>query len=1165
VILLVLFLYVIPSEHQVTVLMSTASMTKIQVEFSDFDISEGSSITRFVVADGPPRCDYKILGKKSIHRYNNEQSYCTAPVRIGAPIKIKQYYLYPVVISSSYEERNSHITYASIEITLHYTPVSTKFSISPSLKKVFQHLIVNVHDTEDSEPLGYLIITPNSFADEVEPLAQWKEKKGWTVYVRTLSETGSSPSEIEDYIANAYLTWSPPPEYVLLIGDKDSLPAASTNPPASYTDYPYTLIDGDFFAELLIGRLPANNANELNTMVAKIIGYEQNPTLGDPTWYKRSLMTAANFPGFMTTPIPTKRWVRDRLYEHGFTTVDTVYYPPTSSGVPVTTSIDQGVVFVNYRAGDGNIDGWVYPAFTNTEIYGLNNGWKLPIVTSITCFTGQFGAQTCFGEAWLRAGNPTTPKGAVGFIGASGALTSSRWNNCLDQGIYWAFLKEDIYNLGPALYRGKMEVFMDFPNEFFPTPDSGVLYYFHTYNILGDPSLDVWTDTPDTFRVTHNASIPVGTNYLSVDVKNSSNQPVAKALVSLYKDGEVKEVGFTNTSGSVQFNFTTSSQDTLFVTVTKHNYKPHCGFCLVNNSSTYVGYYDHTIDDAGGNNNGDVNPGEPIDMTVTLKNYGTSTTATNISAKLTSTDPNVTITDSTATYSNIAPGGTATASPFIYSISTTVEHDHIIKFNLEITSSQGTWTSSIWITIQAPEFVYQRYQIPDGNGILEPGETNDVAISIKNIGGLTGSNITGILRSDNTGVSVVDSIGSFGSIVIGDSTTNSGNRFNVTASSSLSPGHPIWFTTILSGDNNFSDTVKFIITIGIIDQAKPLGSDGYGYFAYDDIDAGYDEQPTYNWVEIDPDLGGSGTILTLANDETKTVSLPFNFVFYGDSYNRVSISSNGYIAMDSTWVADMYNWGIPGVGGPPLLIAPFWDDLDPNATDSSGNVCYWHDSPNRRFIVEYSRIQHIHDPTNPTPGELQTFEAILYDPVYYPTMTGDGEILFQYKDINNDDQWHNYATVGIEDRNHANGLEYTYANSYPDAAAPLVDNRAIKFTTDPPDTFPFPGSEEEQTSPFNLGMPVFDIYPNPFSKMTNIKLQIPNKPQTLNSKITLNMYDVTGRLIKKFSFFTLDLLSSISVIWDGTDDCGSHVPEGIYFAKLETGTYKIIKKIILIK
>jgi hypothetical protein len=628
-------------------------------------------------------------------------------------------------------------------------------------------------------------------------------------------------------------------------------------------------------------------------------------------------------------------------------------------------------------------------------------------------------------------------------------------------------------------------------------------------------------------------------------------------MVSLYKDNEVKEVEFTNASGQATFNFSTSSQDTLFVTVTKHNFKPYCGDCLVNSSTVYVGHYDHSISDPTGNNNGEVNPGEAIEMQVTLKNYGTSTPATNVSAKLTTTDPLITITDSMQTYGNIAPGGTATGAAYDFNVSTNAKNNHIIKFNLDITTNQGNWNSSIWIDVKAPEFVYQWNQILDGNGALDPGETSDMIISIENTGGLIGNNISGILRSLNPGVSVGDSIGSFGNIPVGDSAANSSNHFAVNASSSISPGHAVGFIIILSGDDNFKDTVEFALVIGVVDQTKPLGRDLYGYFAYDDTDAGYSEKPTYNWIEIDPALGGSGDSLVLENDETKTIDMPFNFKFYGNWYNKVSICSNGYIAMDSTWIADMYNWHILSAGGPPLLIAPFWDDLDPTATDSSGNVSYWHDASNHRFIIEYSRVQHIHDPTNPILAELQTFEVILFDPQYYPTETGDGEIIFQYKDITNDDVWHNYATVGIENREHTIGLEYTYANVYPDAAAPLANNRAIKFTTDPPDTFP--GIEEYNQTFTNNS--ILEVYPNPFRQMINIRF---NTGQSAKG-IALKIYDVSGRLVKDFSRLTLDAQRPTLLSWDGTDDSGKEVPQGVYFLKVESTDSEEIKKIILLK
>jgi len=1135
------------------VLVNKVSTTKWQLEvrFSEINKEEQIPITRFVIADQKPSFEYSIITHDSIVSKTAQDSQNTQPVEITGPIELGGARLYPVVVYPSHPNNGYINHYESIEIELQITPSSKELGLSASLKKVFADLILNFEDNGYTIPSGYLMIAPDTFIDEIAPLAAWKEKKGWHVEVRPLSQTGNTATEIKDYIANAYQTWSPPPEYVLLVGDM--IPPGSNILPVGATDHPYTLIEGnDFFCELLIGRLPAANELELNTMVAKIIGYEQNPLLSDPTWYTRALMVGANEPANMSTPLPTKRWVRDRLIEYGFGTVDTVFFPMPPS--EITDAINQGVLFVNYRAGQGLWGGWPFPYYLRTDVLALNNDWKLPVVTSITCMTGNFTYASCFGKAWLMAGNPITPTGAVAFIGAASTITHSRWNNCLDHGIYWAFARENIADLGPALYRGKMEIYTNFPGD-----TSSSSFYFHTYNLLGDPSLSVWTGIPDTFLVTHSSSIPAGANFLSVTVQNSIAQPVEGAMVSLYKASEVKEVAFTDVSGNVDFNFATSTQDTLFVTVTKQNHKPYQGFCLVTNSSVYVDHFSHTIDDAGGNNNGEVNPGETIELDVTLKNYGNSTTATNVSARLSTTDPLVSVIDSIKTYGSINPGATATASPFVFSVSTNTKNGHVLKFNLNVTSSQGNWTGSVWIGAKAPEFTYQHYQVLDGgNGYLEPGETSDFIISLQNTGQLIGNNITVILRSVNPGIIVTDSVGSFGNIPTGDSATNNGNRFTLSVVNSISPGYALELYAILSGDNDFRDTLEFELTLGPENTTKPFGPDDYGYFAYDDTDVGYDEKPDYNWVEVDPNHGGSGDSLILENDETTTMALPFSFKYYSNWYNQVSISSNGYIAMGATSVADMYNWAIPAAGGPPLLIAPFWDDLDPTFTDSSGNVSYLYDATNHRFIIEYSRMQHVHDPTNPTPGELQTFEVILLDPQYYPTQTGDGEILFQYMDITNDDVWHNYATVGIEDYEHTTGLEYTYANSYPDAAAPLTNNRAIKFTTDPPDTFY--GIREYKNSVATRCR--LNISPNPFSRITDIRYQISDDGY---QKPGLKIYDISGRLVKSFQLPTSHLLSSNLVSWDGTDNVGNRVPEGVYFVRLQGIRFNITEKVILIE
>ena len=92
----------------------------------------------------------------------------------------------------------------------------------------------------------------------------------------------------------------------------------------------------------------------------------------------------------------------------------------------------------------------------------------------------------------------------------------------------------------------------------------------------------------------------------------------------------------------------------------------------------------------------------------------------------------------------------------------------------------------------------------------------------------------------------------------------------------------------------------------------------------------------------------------------------------------------------------------------------FWDDLQ---LTNSGRVYTWYDEINKLFIVQWSRVRTFQ---NNTP---ETFQVILKDPMYYTTPTGDGEIVMQYLDFNNDTngsyswcQIHgNNCTIGIYD------------------------------------------------------------------------------------------------------------------------------------------------------
>ena len=71
----------------------------------------------------------------------------------------------------------------------------------------------------------YLIITYDNFYDALQPLVEWKTRKGMPTVVVKTSQTGSSTTQIRNYIVNAYNTWNPRPEFVLLVGSAAYLPA----------------------------------------------------------------------------------------------------------------------------------------------------------------------------------------------------------------------------------------------------------------------------------------------------------------------------------------------------------------------------------------------------------------------------------------------------------------------------------------------------------------------------------------------------------------------------------------------------------------------------------------------------------------------------------------------------------------------------------------------------------------------------------------------------------------------------------------------------------------------------------------------------------------------------------------------------------------------------
>ncbi|MBL7073765.1 T9SS type A sorting domain-containing protein [candidate division KSB1 bacterium] len=1026
-------------------------------------------------------------------------------------------------------------------------------------KLVVNYDIVRAADVE-LQPSCYLIITKPQYAPILSYLAEWKQRKGIETVVVTTDETGGTKEEILAYVQDAYDSETPP-EYLLLVGDTPDIPHFLSVPsPATgaqnTSDHPYSTLDGDdYFPDLLVGRLSVGSTGELVTVISKIIGYDT--CMVTTGWHKKALVVAGNYsvtPPIPTTPRLTKLWVREKMLNYGFNQVDTVFYPPAFPGTDeISNFINQGVSFVNYR-GWGYYRGWHYPQFYIEDVQGLSNVWKLPVVTSMVCQTGDFAFDRCFGEAWLRVGTAQNPIGGIAFIGPSDLHTQTRHNNSIDAGFYWGILDGDIYRLGEALLRGKIELYNSFPNN--REPGGWTEFYFQVYNILGDPELNMWTDIPQPLLVTHPDTIPLGLNTFSLMVLDSNYTPVPGALVCGWKDDETYVRGLTAGNGGVELPINPETEGTFLLTVTKHNFIPYLADISVLREGVFVGYENSTVDDDGtspsqGNGDGIINPGETIELGVTLKNFGT-TSAPGVTANLAENDPYVEIAIDEVSYGNIE-GGQSMSPPdsFVFTVSPECPHNHAINFTLTAQDEGGTpWVSKLALVVGSAKLVYQSHTIEaGGDGFLDPGETAELTVTIQNDGSFTATGVTGILRANTNAVSVLDSVVTFGNINPGSQAVGQ-SSFLVQAEPSTYSGRLVGFQIQLtSGEVNLGRT-GFQLTIGQVDSTAPLGPDGYGYFAYDHYDTHYEEAPVYDWVEIDPAYGGLGTAFTMADDQSRALPLPFGFRYYGQDYDTITVCSNGWIAMGSTWMYDFINWAIPAALGPYGMIAPFWDDLDSSLVvgghENVINVFYWDDDQNHRFVVEWSRVLNRY---NSAP---ETFEVILFDPVHYPTETGDGEILFQYHTINNVDWDNNFATVGIENPEGSDGIEYSYVNRYPLAAGMLRDSMAIKFTTDPPDTF-FTGVKEK-TSGVPLKFALYPNYPNPFNPRTVIRYDLPR-----SGSLRLRVFNLRGQEVARL----VDGVKGPGSHWIWWDASG--LPSGLYFYRLESGGMIRVRKCLLIK
>jgi uncharacterized repeat protein (TIGR01451 family) len=347
----------------------------------------------------------------------------------------------------------------------------------------------------------YLIITHAAFTEAAARLAEFRADQGLrvaTIQITDIYDEFSGglfdPAAIRDFLSYTYYHWRPPaPLYVLLVGDAnydflDYLGTGNDNYVPTHlfdsaligqtpSDNWFVSVSGDDpLPDMLIGRLSVRTLSEANTVMDKILDYEENPPPGD--WRQKALFVADDETSFEAISdgliaILPAGYTAQRIYA-------ILYRQPYDPTTEILKAIDRGVLIVNY-IGHGSVTSWAsWPGgniFNQNDIPKLNNGPRYPLLVTGNCLNGLFAHPT---TRYALAEKFVDVQGRGGIAAWSPTgLGYPSWHDTMAGSLYQAMFGGYMYQLGPATTAAKLEAFAHL----------GWREPIEIFTLFGDPAL----------------------------------------------------------------------------------------------------------------------------------------------------------------------------------------------------------------------------------------------------------------------------------------------------------------------------------------------------------------------------------------------------------------------------------------------------------------------------------------------------------------------------------------------------------------------------------------------------------------------------------------------------------------------------------------------------
>ncbi|MCP4910826.1 MAG: T9SS type A sorting domain-containing protein [Bacteroidetes bacterium] len=664
------------------------------------------------------------------------------------------------------------VTFKDCDIT--FTEELRNKTRSPYFEGIYSRLANNQYGTRNyltTYPVHYVIVSDRMFESQLQPFIEWKKRKGFTISEAYTDVIGTSLQQIKGYIKDLYdngTTENPAPSFVLFVGDISQIPAWNNGD--GVTDRNYVEYTGDLFPEIFYGRFSANNASQLQPYIDKTLMYEQY-TMPNPTYLDTVLLVSgvdgsyAQDWGNGQINYGTINYFNDDhdIYSH------TYLYPASgSASAAIKQNVSEGVTFGNYTAHCSS-NGWADPSFVISDIPGLTNQDKYGLLIGNCCSSSEFQV-TCFAEEILRAAN----KGCVGYIGGS---NSTYWNEDYYFGVGVGTISENPPSYEETTLGNYDRSFHDHGEEYsdwFTTMDQMVFagnlavsesgssleqYYWDIYNLMGDPSLNIYFSNPEVNPVVHDPYIMIGATSLTINAAPYS-------YVALNNNGENIISAITDENGDVILEFESfTTPGFAELVVTAQNYQPYIeSIQIFAPDGPFCIYENHSInDDSLGNGNGNADFDEYLFINLSMINYGNEA-AYDVNVTLTTTCDDVLITDDVDIFDTININQPVShENSFLIHLSDSIEDQTTIIFDIMAVDNEGKeWDSQFEVLANAPKLTPDILMVDDAftgnnNGRLDPGETATLKIKTMNTGHCVAYNVKADLISYNPYITVLSS------------------------------------------------------------------------------------------------------------------------------------------------------------------------------------------------------------------------------------------------------------------------------------------------------------------------------------------------------------------------------------------------------------------------